>query len=143
MHTNPGEQERTSRIGEPARETILLAEDERPVRELIAQVLRAAGYVVLCASDGKAALELCRSHPGPIHLLLSDMAMPGMTGDELAVRARALRPELRLLLMSGFVSSARLHADPFLRTVPFIHKPFSMETLRSKVRDALTQPGAS
>jgi two-component system cell cycle sensor histidine kinase/response regulator CckA len=113
-------------------ETVLLVEDEDAVRQLARRLLRLRGYTVLEASGGDRALELLTQHVGPIHLLLTDVVMPGMTGLELASRVAALRPDTRTLLMSGHVDRAALDPSTLL-----LQKPFTPEGLARKVREAL------
>jgi two-component system cell cycle sensor histidine kinase/response regulator CckA len=113
-------------------ETILLVEDNRQVRELVAETLRADGYQVIAASGGPEALLASERHPGPIHIVLTDIAMPDMTGFSLAERLGRARPELSVLYMSGYaVSSGRRAGGGFLQ------KPFTIEELAAKVREIL------
>src|SRR6185503_4431700 len=89
----------------PARsrgETLLIVEDEEALRDVAGRILGGAGYRVLAASCGPAALELAAAHDGPIDLLLSDVVMPGMLGKELAERLTGVRPATRVLYMSGY-----------------------------------------
>ena len=100
--------------------TVLLVDDDEAVRRLSARILQRAGYHVLSALSGPAALELARTHGGDIDLLLSDMVMPGMSGNELAAAMSHVRPALRVLFMSGYDRGAtaphqRLLAKPFTR----------------------------
>jgi CheY-like chemotaxis protein len=124
-------------------ETILLAEDEERLRELALDILRLNGYTVLDACDGASALELSARHAGPIHLLITDIVMPHMGGPELAHRLTQVRPETRVLYMSGYTDDA-----PGRRSAPpsgaaMIDKPFTMEGLARKVREVLeARPGA-
>src|SRR5205807_2501990 len=90
-------------------ETILLAEDEEIVRKLAHEVLQMSGYHVLVAANGGAALLICERHEGPIHLLLTDIVMPELSGQELAARLARLRPEMRVLFMSGYTNIAVVH----------------------------------
>ena len=122
-------------------ETILLVEDETHVRELIAQVLQAAGYTVLAAADPAAALALSGRHPGPIHLLLTDVVMPEMSGRELRERLRSLRPQTRALYISGYTDEA-LGRHGVLEPGTFLlQKPFRIAALSDKVREVLDAPG--
>jgi len=121
-------------------ETILLTEDEERVRELALEVLRMNGYTILEAADGISALELSARHAGPIHLLISDIVMPNMGGPELAHRLTQVRPETRVLYMSGYTDDA-----PGRRLVPpsgaaMIEKPFTVDGLVRKVREVLEAP---
>ncbi|MEW6543393.1 MAG: PAS domain S-box protein [Nitrospirota bacterium] len=123
-------------IGSP---TILLVEDEPMVRELAADILREIGYTVLEAGNGHAALQVCQRHSGQIHLLLTDVVMPGMSGKELADRLLAVRPGLRVLYMSGYADHPSLHHDFWQNDMDFLPKPFTEKTLTRKVREALKQ----
>ena len=119
------------------RETILVAEDEPQLRRLVERVLTQLGYVVLVGADGGEAIDLANAHEGPVHLLLTDMVMPGMGGGELARRVRERRLETRLLLMSGY--SEELVAAEY-GGAPFLSKPFTPAELADAVRQALDAP---
>jgi CheY-like chemotaxis protein len=124
----------------PGSETILLVEDETHVRELVAQVLQASGYTVLTAADPAAALTLSDRHPGPIHLLLTDVVMPEMSGLELCQRLKSLRPRTRVLYMSGYTDEA-LGRHGVLEPGTFLlQKPFRVGALGQKVREVLDAP---
>ena len=118
-------------------ETILLVEDQEAVRQFISSILSRQGYQVLEAATGTEALETAEGHAGPIHLLLTDVIMPGMTGKELAERLKGPRPATKVLYMSGY--AADLMADRGLLGpgVGYIAKPFSPESLNVKVREVL------
>jgi PAS domain S-box-containing protein len=118
-------------------ETVLLAEDEEGVRALVLQVLRRSGYTVLEARDGEEALTLGKEHPGPIHLLLTDVVMPRLGGGRLASRLTRLRPETRVLFMSGFADSTLVRHEVVSGDVDCLLKPFSAEILARKVRETL------
>jgi two-component system, cell cycle sensor histidine kinase and response regulator CckA len=118
-------------------ETILLVEDEIGVRALVREVLRQTGYTVLEATDVDDALRICREYAGHIHLLLTDVVMPIMSGRELAERAASIRPELKVLYMSGYTDSVVLHHGVTSRDTQFLQKPFTPKTLASKVRAAI------
>jgi CheY-like chemotaxis protein len=109
--------------------TILVVEDKGPVRSVILETLEHLGYAVLEAADGTHALDIAAAHPGPIDLLLADIVMPGMQGDEVARRFAALRPEARVLFMSGYTT--RPVADELAASsgASFIPKPFSLQEL--------------
>jgi PAS domain S-box-containing protein len=124
-------------------ETILITEDDEVVRKLACQVLRMQGYQLLEAADGDEALLLCESHLAPINLLITDVIMPGMSGPELANRLTELRPETKLLLMSGYTDSAIVHHEVFDGGANFIQKPFSTEALAIKVREVLDANGGA
>jgi two-component system cell cycle sensor histidine kinase/response regulator CckA len=119
-------------------DTILLVEDEDPVRAFAARALRLRGYNVLEASGGDAALELVRNHPRPIDLLVSDVVMPGMDGPTLARASRRLRPEMRVLFMSGYAGQAFVKSDQKPEDVHFLPKPFGLKQLAAKVKDVLS-----
>jgi CheY-like chemotaxis protein len=123
----------------PARgtETILLVEDARAVRALASRVLAAEGYSVLEAGDGAAAEVVAARHDGPIHLLLTDVVMPGLSGSQLAQRIAALRPAIRVLYMSGYTDDAIVHMDVLAKGIAFLEKPFAPEALARKVREVL------
>ena len=120
-------------------ETILLAEDEDAIRKVAIRVLEKAGYRILPARNGEEAANIAESHEGPIHLLVSDMMMPLMDGRRLAERLRALRPETRILLLSGYTDATDQRSAP-LGGADFLQKPFSTETLARKVRELLDAP---
>ena len=118
-------------------ETILLAEDEEVVRNLVRSVLEKLGYTILEAANGGAGLLICERHPGTIHLLLTDVVMPEMSGRELADRLNNVRPEMKILYMSGYTEKAINHHGVLDEKVNFIHKPFSPAALAMKVREVL------
>jgi two-component system cell cycle sensor histidine kinase/response regulator CckA len=117
--------------------TILLAEDEEMVRTLARQVLEMYGYQVLEAADGGAALLICESHKEGIHLLLTDVVMPEMSGPELADRLAQLRPETKVLFMSGYTDDTIVHQGVLDEGTPFIQKPFAPDDLARKVKEML------
>jgi signal transduction histidine kinase/ActR/RegA family two-component response regulator len=118
-------------------ETVLLVEDEDGVRRLAREVLEMNGYTVLEAPDGSAALRMATRYPGPIHLLLTDVVMPHMNGRELGERLLALRPDLRVLYMSGYTDDAVIDRGLPESSMPFLPKPFAPVDLARKVRDVL------
>ena len=121
-------------------ETVLLVEDERMVRAYTGHVLRERGYQVLEASDGSEALKLCTEHPGPLHLLLTDVVLPRLSGRELAERSAALRPGLRVLYISGYTGDMVLRHGVIESDVQFLSKPFTPKALAGKVREVLDSP---
>jgi two-component system cell cycle sensor histidine kinase/response regulator CckA len=118
-------------------ETILLVEDENLVRNLIAATLKKYGYTVLSAGQGNEALSKAEEHPGPIHLMLTDVVMPQMSGRELAERLAASRPEVKVLFMSGYTEKAVFHGKVLDKDALFIEKPFTPLDLLGKVREML------
>ena len=118
-------------------ETVLMVEDEEGVRSLVRLALVAGGYDVLEADSAQKALAICANHPGPIHLLLTDVIMPEMSGPEVASKVAALRPGIRVLYMSGYTDDAVLHHGVVSQDMPFIQKPFSPLALRRKIREVL------
>jgi CheY-like chemotaxis protein len=124
-------------------ETVLLAEDEGALRELAREVLEAHGYTVLEARHPGEALLIGEQHGGPIHLLLTDMVMPQMSGRELATRLTRLRPEVKVLYMSGYTDTGIVHGGALDPDTAFLQKPFTPDALARHVREVLdTAPGA-
>src|SRR5437899_5112996 len=121
-------------------ETILLVEDEANLRQLGREYLENQGYTVFDAADGAAAIQLSNAHPGPIHLLLTDVIMPGMNGRELAQRICSLRPETKVLYMSGYTENAIGHNGTLDAGVSLLQKPFTLPALKAKVREVLDTP---
>ncbi|HEX8984176.1 MAG TPA: PAS domain S-box protein [Bryobacteraceae bacterium] len=121
-------------------ETVLLVEDEPGIRALVREILRQNGYSVLEADDVEHALRLCREHDGGIQLLLTDVVMPGMSGRELAEQAASLRPDLKVLYMSGYTDNIVVHHGVDARDTGFLQKPFTPGVLARKVRDILDRP---
>jgi two-component system cell cycle sensor histidine kinase/response regulator CckA len=119
--------------------TLLVVEDEAAVRDLVAGALRRDGYRLLLARSAEEALELEAAHAGPIDLLLTDAIMPGKTGMELARTMRATRPNLRVIVMSGYAEDALSGLD---ETLDVLRKPFSPGELRMRIR-AATDQGAN
>jgi signal transduction histidine kinase/ActR/RegA family two-component response regulator len=118
-------------------ETILLVEDEEAVRDLARDVFTARGYTVLEARQGSEALRICERHAGPIHLMLTDVVMPEMSGRELADRLAVLRPGMKVLYMSGYTDNAVVHHGILDPGTIFLQKPFSPAVLAKKVREVL------
>jgi CheY-like chemotaxis protein len=121
--------------------TILLVEDERPVRSTLRRLLERHGYNVLEAANGQDALHLVTSRAAEIDLVLSDMVMPGMGGTELAGRVRALSPTIPVLLMTGYTEEAITRTGFRPLDEQIIEKPFTLHTMLEKVSLALaTKP---
>jgi CheY-like chemotaxis protein len=118
-------------------ETILLVEDEEQVRDVSRGVLRRYGYTVLVARNAGEALLLCEGHGGPIHLLLTDVVMPQMSGPELARRLVPARPEMKVLYMSGYTDDAAVRHGVIETSFAYLQKPITVEALTRKVRDVL------
>jgi two-component system cell cycle sensor histidine kinase/response regulator CckA len=127
------------RVSAGGSETILLVEDDSSVRSLVHAVLEPRGYKLLVARNGDDALFLCEQHKGPIHLLLTDVVMPGMSGRELAERLSPLHREMKILYMSGYTDNAIVHHGVLEANVRFLQKPFSPPALASKVRTVLNE----
>lgn len=119
-------------------EVVLLVEDEAGVRELAREYLQMSGYEVLVAEDGHTALELAAMHAGQIHLLMTDVVMPGINGRELAERVSKLRPDIRILYMSGYTDQAITQHGVLGSDVVLLQKPFTLATLASKLREIFT-----
>ncbi len=119
-------------------ETILLVEDEPMVRHLVRDALQLYGYTVLEAPHGEEALRLCKAHAGPIHLLLTDVVMPGgMNGRELAERLQPERPAMKLLYMSGYTDDSVVVRGVRTEATDFLQKPFTPDFLARRVRELL------
>jgi two-component system, cell cycle sensor histidine kinase and response regulator CckA len=119
-------------------ETILLVEDEDSVRKLAHHILLNEGYRVLEAPNGEEALQVSEGYAGPIHLLLTDIVMPGgMSGRQLADCLSALRPQMKILYMSGYTDDAIVHHGVLDADLAFLQKPFTLNTLMYKVREVL------
>jgi DNA-binding NtrC family response regulator len=116
-----------------------LVEDEEGVRGLTRQLLQRHGYTVLEAEHGQDALLLCERYSGPIHLLLSDVVLAQMSGRELVERLIPLRPEMKVLYMSGYSDEAIVHHGVLKPGTAFLQKPFTTESLMRKVREVLDQ----
>ena len=118
-------------------ETILLVEDESNLRRLARHYLETQGYKILEAEDGAAALQIVDGYEGTIHLLLTDVIMPGMNGRELAAHISLLLPEVRVLYMSGYTENAVGHDGTLDAGISLLQKPFSLPALRDRVREVL------
>jgi PAS domain S-box-containing protein len=123
-------------------ETVLLVEDEEVVRDMVSEMLRESGYKVLEANNGREALTLGQKYDGEIHLMLTDVVMPEMSGRELAEQLTPLRREMKVLYMSGYTDDAIVHHGVLDEGTAFIGKPFSPHSLARKVREILDLPVA-
>jgi PAS domain S-box-containing protein len=120
-------------------ETVLVVEDEDQLRKLITQVLQTQGYEVLETSCGDDALMIYKERKEPIHLLLTDVVMPRMSGVQLVERCREVGPEFKVLYMSGYAESIIMHPEELVTGINCIRKPFTVHGLARKVREILDQ----
>jgi len=121
-------------------ETILLVEDEEAVRDLASRILSAKGYAVVAAKSTKEAEQFSETHAGDIHLVLTDMVMPGTSGRELAKRIAARHPRTRILFMSGYTDNVLAQGGVLEAGLSFLQKPFTPGALVQKVREVLDSP---
>jgi CheY-like chemotaxis protein len=130
-------EKRIEEVSSKGSETVLLVEDEEMVRDMTSEALRESGYRVLEARDTNHALSLCQDFEEEIHLMLSDVVMPVMSGRVLAEAVAPLRPEMRVLYMSGYTDDHIVHHGVLEEGMNFIEKPFTADLLARKVRDVL------
>lgn len=121
------------------KETILVVEDETDLRELTVGFLRTQGYTVLEAGDRHAALRVCQEHDGPIHIIVTDVVLPGGGGPDLAKDALAVRPRVRMIYMSGYTDQV-LSKELIGANASFLQKPFSLDVLAREIRTLLDSP---
>ena len=124
-------------------ETVLIVEDDAAIREVVRRVLEMASYTVIEAGTPREALEAAERHSGPVHLLLTDVVMPELTGRQLADRLLRQRPRLAVLYMSGYTDDAIVHQGRLDPDTAFLQKPFTPEWLLRRVREVLDQRGAA
>ena len=132
----------TAPVRQPAmrgNETILVAEDDSQVRDLTVAILRACGYIVIELVNVGDAERLCKEHSGKIDLLLTDVVMPETSGPELAQRFLRLRPDAKVLFMSGYTDTAIVHQGVLDPGIAFLPKPFHIAALRCAVLDQLRE----
>jgi len=118
-------------------ETVLLVEDEEMVRNLVRETLEREGYKVMDAADPLEARRIAEQYPGPIHLLVTDVVMPKVSGRELALQLKRRRPEMHVLYMSGYTDNAIVGSGILQKEVAFLQKPFTPGALTEKVREVL------
>lgn len=118
--------------------TILVVDDDIHIRDVSRRMLNQAGFTVLEAGNGGEALDICRKHAGPIHLILTDVVMPGMSSPELAEQLSALWPEFKVIFMSGYTDHVVLKAGMTEMAGTFIQKPFSPAALLQTIKKALS-----
>jgi len=121
-------------------ETILIVEDDDMVRNFTVRVLKGLGYRILIAADGQEAISISGDYQGPIHLILTDVVMPGMSGGELEEKMKVSRPGIKALYMSGYTDNAIVHHGVLDREKSFLQKPFTPDSLGRKVRERLDVP---
>jgi two-component system cell cycle sensor histidine kinase/response regulator CckA len=121
-------------------ETILLVEDEAALREITCEYLESRGYRLLCAANGLQALEMCRTHEGPIDILITDIIMPGIQGPELVKSALDMRPRMQVIYVSGYTDRGQEIASTDSNAV-LLHKPYSLSDLGHTIRATAQVPG--
>jgi CheY-like chemotaxis protein len=138
----PAHHTRTTQVATGGSETVLLVEDEECVRQLVKDTLEAKGYSVLEACHGEAAMSIAAAHQKQIHILITDVVMPGMSGRELAKSLCKARPGIKVLLLSGYTEDAIIHQGVLDSGTAFLQKPFTLQALSRKVREILGNPGS-
>jgi signal transduction histidine kinase/ActR/RegA family two-component response regulator len=133
----PSARKQSDIFPEVATETILLVEDEEMVRKLAFDILRDKGYQVLVGKNGEEAIRICNEHDGQIDLMLTDVVMPAMNGRKLAESVRGIQQHMKVIYMSGYTDDAIVHHGVLEPGTNFIEKPFTPETLTSKIREVL------
>ena len=118
-------------------ETVLLVEDDPGVREAARRIFEKSGYNLLVAEDGKSALRIVEEYPNPIHIMVTDVVMPGMSGKELSDRLSPKYPDMKVLYMSGYMDEAIEHHGVINKGLHIAEKPFTRDSLLSKVRSVL------
>jgi two-component system cell cycle sensor histidine kinase/response regulator CckA len=121
------------------KETVLMVEDEKAILDLGKRILGQLGYTVLIADTPEEAIRLVEEHTGDIHLLLTDVVMPQMTGQDLAARLGSIKPDLKCLYISGYTADAITHRGVLEKGIHLMEKPFSGRDLAVKVREVLDQ----
>jgi two-component system, cell cycle sensor histidine kinase and response regulator CckA len=118
--------------------TILVVDDENTVRHVVGRMLRAGGFSLLEATDGREALQVVQQREHPPDLILTDVVMPLLNGGELAARVRAIQPDQRVLLMSAYALEDLRERGLYPEELPFVQKPFTADQLVRAVRSALS-----
>ena len=130
--------DKEKKVTAPGSETVLLVEDEQNVRDLVGDYLRGAGYSVIDAEDGEHALKSAAAHKGPIHILVTDVVMPHMSGPDLAAKLGALRPDMKVLFISGYTDDTVFRHGVLEGGVAYLQKPFNLKTVSQKIREVLS-----
>jgi CheY-like chemotaxis protein len=125
------------RVAPGGEETILLVEDEESLRRVTQEFLTNKGYHVLIAEDFDKALEVSENNPQQIDLLMTDVVLPGASGPKLADRLSGIRPQMKVLFVSGYTADALIHGDAHRSDFAFLSKPFSLNALARKIRTIL------
>ncbi|HEY8670114.1 MAG TPA: response regulator, partial [Terriglobales bacterium] len=123
----------------PSSETLLVVEDEPAFRDLLRETLQAAGFRVLVGTDGVDALQVAEQHDGPIQLLVTDVIMPRMSGPELAKSLKEVRPQIRVLYLSGYTDDKLGSVSELDRELALLQKPFDLRELIEKIREILAR----
>ena len=118
-------------------QTILIVEDDAALLQVTHRSLAGSGYVILAAHGPVEAIQISDNHLGPIHLMVTDVIMPGMSGAQLAARLSPLRPEMKVLYVSGYTDDTIVHHGVLAAGLSFLQKPFSPKTLARKVSEVL------
>jgi PAS domain S-box-containing protein len=120
-------------------ETVIVVEDDESLRRMAVKSLESYGYTTLSAENGQEALSMCEKHKDQIHLMLTDVVMPGMSGKTLSDRLKALNPDINVLFMSGYTDNAIMHNEVLEKGIAFLQKPFTPDRLARKVREVLDE----
>jgi YesN/AraC family two-component response regulator len=123
--------------------TVLLVDDEWLILGAMREILGAQGYNILTAGDPSEALRICQQYEGTIDVMLTDVVMPGMNGRELADRVTEMRPETRVIFMSGHTEDNLVRHGVMTNEIAFVRKPFSLAALEGKVQEVLGDGGPS
>jgi len=128
---------REIRLAAKGHETILIVDDDDAVRQMVKTMLKLSGYTILEAADGQKAVETAEAHAAPIHLLITDIVMPHVSGREVAETLAPLKPGMRVLFISGYTEDVVVRQGVELAAADFLYKPFSLTSLTGKVRQIL------